>query len=280
MTHGKIEDPYKALENPRFLDASKPIVLRLDGKNFSKLSKMIGGGSNSELFNRAMAFTAQTLCKEIQGARLAYVASDEMSIIIYRQTETSQVWFNGRINKIESVAASIASVAFYKYLKSNTFDLLKSKNTLLDDIWAFDARAFNVHQSLLPDYLDTRKTKTYANAWHMFARDLFSHNECKEKSTSELIEMLVERGCAPNIDKIPNLMCSFYGNLILPEHVLKTVEYLGESKTIYRRVWSASNPTMVDYKKQSKEIIDKYVLNVPNPPVIQEDIAEVSDGHE
>ena len=267
MTHGKIEDPYKALENPRFLDVSKPIVLRLDGKNFSKLSKQMGRGSNSELFSKAMLYAAKELCKEIQGARLAYVASDEMSVVIYRQTENSQVWFNGRINKIESVAASIVSVAFNRYLSSRGRADLVGKESILDAIWAFDARAFNVHVGLLPDYLTTRMTKTYANAWHMFARDRYSHNECKDKTTKELINMLIDLNRAPNIEESENLKRSFHGTMILPAYALKTVAYLGEDIQIYRRSWVDFVLNHVDYtQSEAKELVSDYVINTPAAP--------------
>ena len=60
-----------------------------------------------------MNYTAIELCKEVQGCKLGYVQSDEISLLMtnYETTET-QSWFENNIQKMVSVAASIAGVTF------------------------------------------------------------------------------------------------------------------------------------------------------------------------
>ena len=62
-----------------------PVILRVDGKAFHTYTKSLKKPeepNNSEL-EQVMNPTALKLCEELQGAQVAYVQSDEISILLH-----------------------------------------------------------------------------------------------------------------------------------------------------------------------------------------------------
>lgn len=152
-----------------------PVIVRLDGRAFHTLTR----GSVKPFdpqFMEWMDFTARAVCEDAQGAVLAYVQSDEISVLLhnYRRLQ-SEAWFDNQVQKIVSVAASIASVAFSR----------------TSGKWAhFDARAFVLPEAEVCNYFVWRQQDATRNSVQMAARARFSHRECNEKSCSALQEML------------------------------------------------------------------------------------------
>ena len=87
-------------------------MIRLDGKNFSKLTKRWPLKKPFDKnFNEAMNAAAQSLFQLIPNIKLAWHGSDEISVwFIF--PDAGNPFFDGRIQKIVSLAASKASVAF------------------------------------------------------------------------------------------------------------------------------------------------------------------------
>lgn len=178
-----IGDRFKAYEAcwdyalPRRL----PLVIRVDGRGFHSLplSKPF-----DEVFWDNMSKTALALCEEIQGARLAYFQSDEISVIARDDMSLqSEAWFGKRLQKMVSIAASVAAVNFNH---AKRFKLGK----VYRDV-EFDARAF-----VLPDltevenYLIWRQQDATRNSVSMAARAVYSHKQCNDKNTPQLLDML------------------------------------------------------------------------------------------
>ncbi len=81
-----------------------------------------------------MQETAKYLCENIQGCSLAYTQSDEISLLLidYQRFETS-AWFDYEIQKMTSISASMATMAFnrifndlvreYRFNNGENFDL-------------------------------------------------------------------------------------------------------------------------------------------------------------
>ncbi len=93
------------------LPCRMPVLLRLDGRAFSKWVKVIGAQRpfDNQLMD-VMARTAKHLCASIQGAVFAYTQSDEISILIHNYKKlTSQPWFANEVQKITSISAAQAS---------------------------------------------------------------------------------------------------------------------------------------------------------------------------
>lgn len=95
-----------------------PIMIRIDGKSFSKLTKKLHlNKPYDENFSRWMSETAICIASEIQGCMLGYVQSDEMTFAIRSdQTNKTTPWFDNRIQKIISVAASISAAVFNNFI--------------------------------------------------------------------------------------------------------------------------------------------------------------------
>src|SRR5882724_7672228 len=87
-------------------------VIRVDGKAFHTYTRNCRRPFDEDLMS-AMDAAMAGLCASIEGARLGYVQSDEISIVVtdFGSTQT-EAWFDGNVQKIASITASIATVHF------------------------------------------------------------------------------------------------------------------------------------------------------------------------
>lgn len=197
-----LEDRMKAYEQATrtVLPRRLPIIVRVDGKGFSNYTKLLPGKPFDRNFISVMESTAIALCQEIQGAQIAFVQSDEISVLVhgYKKFE-SEPWFGNQVQKMVSVAAGVASATFtakswrmWSKLAVREADKLPS----LDDIEpaCFDARAFVMPEADVANYFLWRQRDGLRNSIQMFARSHFSHSELHKKSTSEMVEMCKAKG--------------------------------------------------------------------------------------
>lgn len=158
-----------------------PVILRVDGKAFHTLTRGCAKPFDQGLM-LAMDQTAVALCNEIQGAVFAFVQSDEVSVLIHNYKRlTSEAWFDNQVQKMVSVAASIATSAFTK-----AWDIRACAH--------FDARVFVLPEVEVCNYFHWRQADATRNSIQMATRAVFSHRECDGKNTSEMQEMLHARG--------------------------------------------------------------------------------------
>jgi tRNA(His) guanylyltransferase len=170
-----------------FLTARMPMILRVDGRAFHTLTQHCERPFDPKL-NEAMAQTAVTFCHEIDGAQLAYVQSDEISILaVDYSTLDSAPWFGGNVQKITSVSASVATVAFNRWALEHDFSLPS---------WAmFDARVFVLPKEDVVNDFVWRQQDWNRNSLNMFAQAYCSHAELRGLSKSQVHEKLfTERG--------------------------------------------------------------------------------------
>ena len=169
------------------LTARTPMIVRVDGRAFHTLTQQCERPFDPTL-NDAMAQTAVALCHEIDGAQLAYVQSDEISILaIDYFTVDSSPWFGGNVQKITSVSASAATVAFNRWAVQHEFALPS---------WAmFDARVFVLPKEDVGNYFVWRQQDWNRNSLNMFAQAYFPHDELRGLSKSQVHEKLfAEKG--------------------------------------------------------------------------------------
>ena len=78
-----------------------PVIIRIDGKGFSKLTKALHCKKPfDQRFGSIMMETAQHLLLEIQGCVLAYIQSDEISLVLRNdQSLETEPWFSNKIQK-------------------------------------------------------------------------------------------------------------------------------------------------------------------------------------
>lgn len=187
MAELKIGDRFKDYErvSDLFLTRRTPVIGRLDGKAFHTLTRLFEKPYDKN-FARAMYQTANNLCIEIQGAKLAYIQSDEISVLITDYEEiTTEAWFGYRVNKMCSVAASSASVNFTSLARLEDYGRAAY----------FDARFFNMPENDAANYFVWRQKDAERNSLQSLAQAHFSHKSLQGLNSSALQERLfTEKG--------------------------------------------------------------------------------------
>lgn len=111
-TKDRVES-YQELSNFRLM-AKLPVILTINGRSFSKLSSLIDKPYCPK-FGECLYSTAIRLCSEIDGVVFGYVHSDDITLVLRNdQTNDTLPWCNNQINKITSIASSVASLHFNK----------------------------------------------------------------------------------------------------------------------------------------------------------------------
>lgn len=126
------------------LMARMPVILRLDGKAFHTYTRGFRRPFDSILMV-AMQETMKYLCENIQGCVLGYTQSDEISLVLIDYKKfTSSAWFDNEIQKMVSIAASMATMEFnrvFTMLAVRDGDAVHREKAGLAQ---FDCRAFNL----------------------------------------------------------------------------------------------------------------------------------------
>ena len=100
-----------------------------------------------------MQETMKYLCENIQGCVLGYTQSDEITLVLVDyQKLNSAAWFDYRTDKMCSIAASMATMAFNKVFAKNVEELRKKEvsyytrvlKEAVDKGAMFDCRCFNI----------------------------------------------------------------------------------------------------------------------------------------
>jgi tRNA(His) 5'-end guanylyltransferase len=152
-----------------------PVIMRLDGKSFHTLTRNCKKPFDEE-FSNAMIATAIALLFETQGAKCAYVQSDEISILMTDFDKlNTEAWFDYNIQKMVSVAASEASYQF---------------SQLFEYKGLFDCRVFNIPKEEVVNYFIWRQKDWERNSILMLSQSHFSHKELQNKKCSDMHEML------------------------------------------------------------------------------------------
>jgi len=172
-----------------------PTIVRLDGICFHSFTKNFDKPFDS-LFQDYMYRTALSLCQKIHNTKLAYIQSDEISILLidYYRKETDQT-FDGKINKIISHTASIATSEFIRnYISNNKWFLQEDIDLNLIDLPKFDSRVFQLPKEEVCNYFIWRQKDAERNSISMYARSIMSHKEMFQKSCKQLQEDLFMNG--------------------------------------------------------------------------------------
>ena len=202
--------------NQYYLQKRTPVAIRVDGRSFHTFTKGFKRPFDDVLI-KTMQETAKYMCENIQGAKLAYVQSDEITIILtdYDTLETD-CWFNYRTDKLCSISASMATMAFNKFFKKNAenyiqncatdyeTDGLYGKGTpeyQLCEIYQkavekgamFDARCFNIPKEEVTNLVYWRQLDAIRNSIQMVGQANFSHKELQNKSCNMIQDMLHEQ---------------------------------------------------------------------------------------
>lgn len=192
-----------------YLVRRMPVIIRLDGKAFHTFTKGLKKPYD-EIFHNTMNATMKYLCENIQGCKLGYTQSDEITLLLTDyDTLDTDAWFDNSVQKICSVSASMATMAFNKifrdltdeYLRSDAWvnhyweeDVKKYTDTLKNAInkgAMFDSRCFNIPEDEVANCFIWRQQDATRNAIQMLGQCNFSHKELNGKSCNNIQDMLM-----------------------------------------------------------------------------------------
>ena len=163
-----------------------PVIIRLDGKAFHTFTKGFDRPFDQTLI-KVMQMTTKDLVKNIQGCKLGYTQSDEISLLLtdYDKLD-SQAWFDYNLQKIISISSSMATLYFNRNLRLLGVDESKL------DLAMFDSRAFNIPKEEVCNYFIWRQQDCSKNSITMLAQSKFSHKELQGKNGKIKQDMLMD----------------------------------------------------------------------------------------
>ena len=186
-----------------------PVTIRIDGKAFHTFTRGFQKPFD-EVLIEAMQKTMKYLCENIQGCVLGYTQSDEITLILvdYKKLNSS-AWFDYEVQKMCSIAASMATMAFnrffmYEYEEFNRWvneGNPTDEDRRLNDIYydamckgaMFDARCFNIPKEEVTNLIYWRQLDASRNSIQMVGQANFSHKELQNKSCNQIQDMLMEQ---------------------------------------------------------------------------------------
>ena len=210
-------------------------IIRLDGKAFHTFTRGLDRPFDKDLV-WLMDSTTQYLCDQIQGCQFGYTQSDEISLLLTDFNEDgTQAWFDGNIQKMVSVAASMATMEFNDLMENMITVHGKTKFLKVDGGTKpamFDARVFTIPDHVeVENYFVWRQKDAIRNSVSMLAQSLYSQKELNGKSQEDM-KVLIER-------KGENWL-SIDGGLkrgrMITQHKINSNDY-EQSYSIYNERW-------------------------------------------
>lgn len=202
--------------NRYYLQKRMPVIIRCDmraGHTFTRGFER----PFDKIFMKTMQETAKYMCENIMNCKLAYIQSDEITLILidYEKLET-EPFFDYRVDKLCSIAASMATMAFNRFFSNNIQDFLfnlcdplgekilsenKEKYNKYSKVYIqalekgamFDARCFNIPKEEVTNLLFWRQLDATRNSIQMVGQANFSHKELQNKSCNMIQDMLHEQ---------------------------------------------------------------------------------------
>lgn len=200
------EKPYQTK-----LTRRTPVVIRIDGKAFHTFTRGFQKPFDNILI-KTMQETTKYLCENIQGCVFGFTQSDEITLILidYQKLDSS-AWFDYEVQKICSISASMATMAFNKFFAENVkhwalisgremFEALTLEqrityehtlNNAVEKGAMFDARCFNIPKEEVCNLVYWRQLDATRNSIQMVGQANFSHNELQGKSCNMIQDMLL-----------------------------------------------------------------------------------------
>ena len=255
-----------------------PVAIRIDGRAFHTFTKGFQKPFD-EILMKSMQETMQYLCENIQGCVFGYTQSDEITLILvdYKNL-TSTAWFDYEVQKMCSIAASMATIAFNnifsKYVKK--FDLALAyndngidteENRKLWEIYTravnkgamFDARCFNIPKEEVANLIYWRQLDAMRNSVQAVGQANFSHKELQGKSCANIKEMLKEKGI--DWDSLP-LECQRGSCCIKKEQIIfpsgKTTAQLRDTSKL-ERAWIIDKEIPI-FKGEDRKYIEDLIF--------------------
>lgn len=203
-------DRLKGYENitRNYLTRRLPVIIRCDGKAFHSFTRGLKKPFD-DILVKSMQDTMKYLCENIQGCVLGYTQSDEITLVLVDyQNIDSCAWFDNNIQKMASVSASMATMAFNK-------SFARRANSWINDYWdawnvtkeddkyfevltkaiekgaMFDSRVFTVPKEEVVNTILWRQQDATRNSIQSVGQANFSHKQLQNKNCSDIQDMLM-----------------------------------------------------------------------------------------
>ena len=251
-----------------------PVAIRIDGKAFHTFTRGFQKPFDDVLI-KSMQETMKYLCENIQGCVLGYTQSDEITLILvdYKKL-TSSAWFDYEVQKICSIAASMATMAFNKFFRDNVGDYLyenyddqyladyiETLQNAVDNGAMFDARCFNIPKEEVTNLIYWRQLDASRNSIQMVGQANFSHKELQNKSCNDIQDMLMtQKGI--NWNDLPTYQkrgsCCVRNKIVIEsDGVMTTAQLRDTSKSENEWIIDTDIPI---FKGEGREYIDRLVF--------------------
>lgn len=179
---------YESAETARKFLPLLPVYARIDGRCFSNFTRGLARPYDLNM-SRTMIETTKSLV-EMTHAKIGYTQSDEINLVWYSPDHVSKMIFEGKIQKLVSVLASMATTSFIQHCSNHGLG-----HRVLERPPTFDCRVFQ-----LPNKVEAanaflwREKDATKNAISMAARSYYSSKELHGKSSKEMQEMIFQQG--------------------------------------------------------------------------------------
>lgn len=200
-----------------YLTRRMPVIIRLDGRSFHTFTRGFKKPFD-DILVKTMQDTMKYLCENIQGCVLGYTQSDEISLVLTDYAElTTDAWFGNNLQKMCSVSASMATLAFNKFFSEQVQDFMyaccddfgdnvlpekQNDYELAHNVYfkklhtaMFDSRVFTIPKEEVCNYMIWRQQDATRNSIQSVGQANFSHKELHGKSCNNIQDMLItQRG--------------------------------------------------------------------------------------
>jgi tRNA(His) guanylyltransferase len=179
---------YEFRETERRFLPMLPVYARIDGRNFSAFTRGMERPFDARMITAMVDSTKELI--QATHARIGYTQSDEISLVWLGERYDSGIFFDGKIMKMTSVLAALATTHFIQAVRRVGFGP-EYENKFPH----FDCRVFQ-----LPNKIEAanaflwRELDATKNAVSMAARAIYSHKELDHKNGAEMQEMLFAKG--------------------------------------------------------------------------------------
>ena len=204
----RMKEFYETIPKTRLMRRC-PVIVRIDGKSFHTFTRGFQKPFD-EILIQSMQETMKYLCRNVQGCVLGYTQSDEISLILvdYKKLNSS-AFFDYEVQKVCSITASMATMAFNKYFEKRVDDAYhdyyleawngsEKEEKLFDSYYKsiekgamFDSRCFNIPKEEVTNYIYWRQLDASRNSVQMVGQANFSDKELHKKTTNQIQDMLM-----------------------------------------------------------------------------------------
>lgn len=272
---------YESVSKTRLV-SRMPVIIRIDGKAFHTFTRGFKKPFD-EVLIKSMQDTMKYLCENIQGCVLGYHQSDEITLVLvdYKKLNSSS-WFDNEVQKICSIAASMDTMAFNKFFKSNVEKMISEYNCSLapqcmeiqmkrDEYHRillkavskgamFDARCFNIPKEEATNNIYWRQLDATRNSIQMVGQANFSQKELNGKSCNKIQDILfTQKGI--NWNNFPTYQkrgsCCVRNKIVISVNgMMGTAQLRDTSK--YENEWIIDKNIPI-FKGDGREYVDKLI---------------------